>query len=640
MIRKAILTVFSCLTLLFIKGQERAAVTSFTSIPEILTKEADVVYRLDEGFLTVNSQSDYTLSVHQIITLLNEKANPHLYHRLHVDKFNKIEAVDILIYDREGKLVKKYGKKDFSVEAVFDGISLVDDNKMMKLYTPSPGYPCTVDVQYKTHSTSYVELPNWFVNYHRASVEKFRYQVSTPTHLDIRQRTLNLDITPQIETIGNRKLYKWEKSNISAKGLESEGFEASLYLPQVEIAPNEFSYDGYAGSFRTWKDFGLWNYQFYEEKKPFVEERIQEIKALVLHVEDKQEKIRILYDYLKNNFRYVSIQLGIGGFKPFPVRFVDQNKYGDCKALTNYMRCLLQVVNIPSFPALINAGNNKIPADPYFPADPFNHVILCIPGQKDTTWLECTSTTNKVGELGTFTENKKALLLTPDGGLLVNTPRSNASLNQIVSVNQVILHADGGATISSNFKSSGEAGSVYRYVSLLSKEEQLEMLVKQMHYKNADEVTLHASETKDKLLLSINRAYHQLFDFKSGNKVFYPLCINPLSTEDLKEGFRLSDFLFHYPYVKKDTTVFQLPAGNILELVPKDKDFHTPYSSYKRTCSYDREKNHLSIISSLVLDNHIIPAAFYLKMVNFFKEVKHLEQENFILSGVGPSHSQ
>jgi hypothetical protein len=71
--------------------------------------------------------------------------------------------------------------------------------------------------------------------------------------------------------------------------------------------------------------------------------------------------------------------------------------------------------------------------DPDFPENGFNHVILCVPDQKDSVWLECTSSSNEFNELGTFTENRYALLITDEGGALVPTPKSYSSSNTLSS---------------------------------------------------------------------------------------------------------------------------------------------------------------------------------------------------------------
>jgi hypothetical protein len=629
--RKNILAAL-CSCVLIIAHSQETTPAMFTSIPENLKKDADAVYRLDEGILDILSPSEYTLKVHQVITILNAEGVAHLHHRMAVNKFYKVEDVEIKMFDVLGLLVKKYGKKDFETEAAYDGVTLMTDDKVMRLYTPAASYPCTVDVQYKVHATGYVELPNWHINYHKAATEVFRYEVNVPAAMDIRQRTLNMNATPQINVAGNTKHYTWEVKNVAAKKLESEGFETARYLPQVEVEPNEFSYDGYKGEFHTWADFGLWNYKLYEEKAPFTEERIAEIKSLVRNAKSREEKISTLYQYLQQNMRYVSIQLGIGGFKPFAVKFVDEKKYGDCKALTNYMRYLLRVVDINAYPALINAGNDKVPADPQFPSDPFNHVILCIPTEKDTSWLECTSQYSKAGELGTFTENKRALLLTEKGGVLVNTPRSAYKSNTVATKNDVTIKAEGGATVQNKIWSSGEEASFYKYVLQLKDDEQKEMLMKSLRYKNPDEMSISLPGNKTEAGVDMIRTYEKFYDFKAGNKYFFPLCVNHLAMEGLKMAIRETDFLSAYPYEKSDTTVFRFPAGFALEATPADKELQTAYGYYKRSCRYDAASNQLTTISSFALTQHVIPAAAYVKHAQFFNAVVALEEEIMVLT--------
>src|SRR6478672_142532 len=74
--------------------------TAFTSdgIPEVLKKDADAVYRLDEGVLEVTSPSKYTLSVHQVITILNAEGEEHLHSSLAFDKFNKVAEVEVNVF--------------------------------------------------------------------------------------------------------------------------------------------------------------------------------------------------------------------------------------------------------------------------------------------------------------------------------------------------------------------------------------------------------------------------------------------------------------------------------------------------------------------------------------------------------------
>lgn len=134
------------------------------------------------------------------------------------------------------------------------------------------------------------------------------------------------------------------------------------------------------------------------------------------------EKVELLYAHLQKNKRYISIQLGIGGWQHYDAAYVANNDYEYCKALANFMYSLLKEAGIRSCYTLVSAGKRarKIIAD--FPAQQFNHLILCVPLQTDTMWLECTSQTLPAVYLSEFTYNRYALAIDEDGGRLVRTP--------------------------------------------------------------------------------------------------------------------------------------------------------------------------------------------------------------------------
>lgn len=135
---------------------------------------------------------------------------------------------------------------------------------------------------------------------------------------------------------------------------------------------------------------------------------------------------------MQENTRYVANEYGLAGWQTFEASEVARLNYGDCKGLSNYMKALLNVVNIPSHLVVVNAGeDNTQKVDPDFVSNRFNHMILCVPQSNVTIWLECTSTTNAPGYLGAFTHSRKALILTEEGGYLVQTPHYKKTSSQI-----------------------------------------------------------------------------------------------------------------------------------------------------------------------------------------------------------------
>ena len=622
---------FSCM---LSHAQVIAPPTGIKIEEDSMRKGADVIWKLDEAVLDILSPSRYTFKQHQIVTILNKQGASRLHHVFGFDKFYKVEDVEIRVLNAFGQEVKKYRKKDFEVQSAFDGISLVTDDKVMRLFTPAPGFPCTLDIRVEFNVTSYLELPNWSISTHKESTELFRYIVKVPSDLDIRYRSKNLDLKPSVQTNNNQKVYVWEMKNIPARPTESDNYENLHRSPQIEVAPNTFEYDGYRGQFKTWKDFGEWCYALYEEKgTPFTPERIAEIKALAETQPDLKGKVASLYDYMKRNMRYVSIQLGIGGFKPFPVRFVDEKKYGDCKALTNYMRNMLAVVNIKSYPALINAGYNKSPADPEFPSSPFNHVILCVPDGKDSIWLECTSNYNATGFLGNFTENKNALLLTEKGGILVPTPRSDYAVNKLNVKTEIFVNPNGGAKISSSIFSSGDVLGFYNALRQLSADRQKELLMKYSNYKLPDQFeTVPVRDSSSGYVSEFKFEYEKLFDFNAGNKYFFQQRPNKFVDEDIViDETRETEYLFEYPYDSYDTTTYHLPPNFTVDNLPPVLELRNQFADYRNEIVYDTTSNRLSIYTKLALRKNIIQPNEYNEIATFFQSVNRNQNQKIIL---------
>ena len=630
--KKSLVT--SLVFLTYYAGLCQISFTSYSSLslPENLKKDANAVYRLDEGVLDVISPSKYIFKTHQVITLLNNEAARHLQHVLHYDKFEKVENVEVKIYNAAGELVKKYQKKNFETRNYFDGFSLYTDDKLLYLETSVPAYPCTIEVTTQKTVNGYLMLPAWIVATPYEAVEYSSFTVNVPSGLEIKHRELNLDLKPEIKTSGDIKSYTWIIRNIPASKYETNSY-SSNNLPRIDIVPENFEYDGHKGEFKSWQSFGDWNYPLYEDNNSFTQQDMRKINALVYTCKTDREKIKVLYDYLKQNMRYVSIQLGIGGFKPFPVSYVNEKKYGDCKALTNYMRYLLKAVGIKSYPALINAGYNRMPADINFPSDPFNHVILCVPLDRDSVWLECTSNNNESGFLGSFTEDKNALLLTENGGVLVSTPKSNYSNSILRSKTIISLNEDGGSSVNGNVFCTGDFWNLFYEIMQEDKNTKKDIFIDYLHYKIPEKFQIsEGSDFAGEKQFNLTLSYDQQYDFKTGSKMFFKPRLSSLSNEDIKPMLqRKYDYVFRFPYTKIDTTIYKLPTGYTVDKLPAKKHLENDYGFYENEYLKNENGSSITIVGKLILKKKIIPPADYLKVAEFFQEVNRSENEKFIV---------
>lgn len=595
---------------------------SALTIPDSLRTDADVVMRDESIRLVVKDKNTARYEVHQVFTVMNEQAKKHLSFVEYSDKFRVLDDAEIKLYDVMGVKKNTWSKKEMNSGKYGD--ELVPEGKYTFFNVSTPSYPVTVEFNYSVKFKGIFSLPGYEMQPPWQSVQHSVFEVEAPADLGVRYKLLNTDIQPAVVKDGSDNVLKWEISNRKAYKREKHSGSAFAYEPFVLIGPNKFQLDDYEGDMTSWKNFGSWIDNLYAKTTGLPEDKKLFYQNLVKNAATDKEKAAILYNYLQNNMRYVSIQLGIGGLRPFPASFVDEKKYGDCKALSNYLKSALDAVGIRSNVVIIQGGLTPRNVLEDFPANYFNHAILCIPQQNDTTWLECTSTTLPFGQLGPFTENRKAMLVTENGGVLVNTPVSNHQTNTQKVHTIIEVNDDGGAKVSTGFTLFGEDRDemLMRYHDM-KEDEKRKFFITQNEWKQPDE--LEISNSKDKAnpyQLAAKMSYEKIYSFNAGSKHFFETRLYPIFDEEIPDNTkRKADYYFDYPYQVLDTTLYKFPAGYALENMPKNKTVQFPFAHYSSNYNWDAATRTLTVIAALQIKERVIKAADYTQLLDFKKQV-------------------
>ena len=603
-----------------------------TSIAAELRKDAYAVKRNEEIVLEVSDLDKMKLHVHCVETVLNEKGKQFLIFALETDKFTSLDDIDIRVFDAAGTLIKKY--KDHDIITAATGLeSFIDDHKIYFININAGFFPVTVETDYILKSKGTIALPPYQIKRPNEAVEHSRFTARVKRDIGIRYKEKNIHLSPSITKEGNYDVYDWSVSNLPPKRIEEDGPENGSQFPAILLAPNRFELDNKSGSLTTWKDFGYWYNELLFGMDSLSDQRKSFYRDLVRNAADDRGKEIIIYDYLKKNFRYVSIQLGIGGFKPASAEFTDEKKYGDCKALSNYMKAVLNCLNIKSEVALINAGSRAEAVDEDFPCNRFNHMILCIPGEKDSTWLECTSRTTDFGVLGNFTENRNALLITDDeGGILVPTPRSRPSENIMNTYSTVDLQEDGSGKTKTIFKVSGE----YKQGMLGLKEEkpdvQRSYLINHLGFKEPGQPIFAENDRDKKMQIVLDQQLAKIPELSTGNKMFLrPSVVFLWNVKMPRAGNRQEDFYFSCPFEKSDTSVIRLPKGYIVDDIPAQVNDSCTYGHFSRKCWYDAKTNEVFTAAKLDLNTYKIPPSDYAVVKKFFDAVLQSNESRLVL---------
>lgn len=607
-------------------------VYSALTIPDSLRKDADLVIREQSIKLSVKDKNTAWYEVHKVFTVLNENAKSALSFVQNSDKFHVLDDAEIRLYDLMGNKKNSWSKKEMNAGKYGD--ELVPEGKYTFFEVNAASYPITVEFNYSIKFKGILGLPGYIIQAARESVQQSVFEVEVPSDLGVRYKLLNTNKKPVVTNNGSKDIYRWESKGQPAFNIEKHSGQPENYLPLVLLAPNKFQLDEYDGDMTSWKNYGIWINDLYAKVSGLPEDKKQFYRDMVKNAATDREKAAILYNYLQNNMRYVSIQLGIGGWRPFTASFVDDKKYGDCKALSNYMKSTLDAVGIKSNILIIYRDYEPKAVDEQFPMNNFNHVILCIPQAADTIWLECTSTTLPFAMLDETTRNRKAVMITDGGGVLVNTPASNYATNTTATHTVIDVDADGGAKLRSVYTLYGEERdkTLMRFHDL-KEDEKRKFMITGREWKAPDLFNITTSKNKDNpYLISSEMGYEKIYTFSAGNKLFFEPRLYPIFDEEIPEyGKRSGDYYFTYPYQSTDTTLYKFPAGFTAESIPKNKLLQYSFAGYECSYSWDAATHTLTSVAILQIKQRQIKAADYPKLLDFKKQVMADVNEKIVM---------
>ncbi len=419
------------------------------------------------------------------------------------------------------------------------------------------------------------------------------------------------------------------------KPIVAESYTARLgtIFPKVKIAPTKFSIADYSGDMSSWNSFGKFIYELNKGRDVVPQQIAMEVKKLTRNATTDEEKVAIVYDYLQENTRYISIQLGIGGWQTFTSKYVAEKKYGDCKALTYYMKGMLREVGINSYPALVSAGSNFKKIDEDFTESSFNHIILCVPQEdKEDIWLECTSSYNPSNYLGDFTENRKVLMLTPEGGKLISTPNRNHEDHRRITNANVIIANNGAAkaVIQSQYYEREQADIRY-YHHEGTQLDREQFLKKQLDISSfeIEKIDLKVYENEARADWNTNIILPKYYK-KSGKRLFlYANLLNRISTIPSENNNDLPvERVFGYTHL--DTIHYEIPAGYTLEnIAHKDFLLETEFGKYEIKVIVDKSK--ITYIRRLEMYQYSLPKEKHSELRNFYSTIVKIDKMKMVL---------
>lgn len=581
------------------------------------------------------SLEDYRVEVQYAVTVLNPRGKHAAQLVVPYDRNSEISDIQGIFYDGNGLGMGKLKKKDLRDHPSNPSYTLFSDNRV-KAYSPSiESYPYTVEYRYSIRHDATVGFGNWMpLRWYRVATEHAELQVSTPGELDIRYKALNHPFDFTADTSGAIYTYRWKAENL--KAIESGPFLPHYldYMPVVMLAPNEISYEGTTGSYRTWQEYGTWVYSLIRDRDQLSVETVTRMRQLTDNIDSEREKVKAIYKYMQGRTRYVNVALGIGGFQPLHAWEVDDKGYGDCKALSNYMRALLRSVGITSYYTEIGSGRSRELKYPDFASvNQTNHVILCVPLQQDTVWLECTSQSIPFGFIGAANSDRYALLVSDDGGILTRTPAYPATENTRITRCEIDIDAEGNASYlaDTDFKQVeyDDISSLFG----LSPKEQLESLLEDVALDGFNMENFSVTEDSSgfaKACVSFQGTVPR-YASKAGKRLFFrPEFLYSATNFREIPNDRKQNLNRTLGYHHLDTVAIQIPENYRVERMPENVSLESAFGNYD--LDFSESETGIQVIRKLEMFRGIYDPSQFEDYNAFIGTIKHSDQSRIIIS--------
>jgi transglutaminase-like putative cysteine protease len=484
---------------------------------------------------------------------------------------------------RAARVYRKDGHVD---EAVESGAGAMADDPALAIYTSARSYYVhfprlepgdVVELQYRVED---VAPRNAFADYFGEVVYmqgsepilRSEYVLMTPKsrafyfnepHVPGLQRT--------VDEQGDQRVFHFLAQRVA--GVEQE----PLQPPWTEVLGHVN-----VSTYRTWTELGSWYWGLVRDQFVPDDEVRRRALALTAGLKDERAKTRAIYDYVVQKTRYVALEFGIHGFKPYRCAQIFARGFGDCKDKATLIVTMLGAIGIKATPVVVRTANKgDIETTPASLA-PFDHMIAYVPSLD----LYLDGTAEYTGSLELPAMDRSALGLLVDEGkaTLIHLPDPPASASTTVHRVDATLTADGAAQLDWRADVSGVEASAWRvrfHAEATRKQRVQQMLAPMLPGSEVTTVdTGDLEDVEQKVTMHVRGKVPQLarmegaaLDVPLGRKEHMVRDLAPLATRKL-------DVRLYARWTEQDDWTVRLPPGARVISAPVPEKGSSPFGSF------------------------------------------------------------
>jgi hypothetical protein len=556
------------------------------------------------------------------------------------------------VRDLRGWLIRPLGSiKAYGKEQVLDTVTSLNDvyneSRMKRIMAEEDAEPGAVfGYQVTTEERFLFNQDKWYFQ-ERYPVLSSRLTLSLPASWRASSVTFNHE---KLEPTVAGTSYTWELRNLPPIAPEPASPSVTNLAPRLayNFFPPEGAGPAVGRTFETWKEVSRWYSELSDAQSAPDDAVSAKARELTANAKTELEKIRAIGRYVQG-LQYISIQIGIGGYRPHPATQVFAKSYGDCKDKANLMRAMLKAVKLDSYLVLIYSGDPTFVREEWASPDQFNHCIIAVKVSDETQAapvithpnlgrllvFDPTDDNTAVGDLPDYEQNSFALVAAGDAGALMRMPSTPPEANRLEREADVVLSPEGSITATVKEKSIGQyAVNERRLFRNLSRPDYTK-LIERWVTAGAAGAKINRIEPADNMT---DASFALALDFSDSSYahlmqgrllVFKPAII------ERRDHLTLTEKSRHAPVVLQshayaETVRVKLPAGFDVDELPDPLKLDTPFGTYATT--YTVKDDQLVFTRTLTVRAATIPADQYQTVRSFFERIRTAEQSPVVLA--------
>ncbi|HTS81071.1 MAG TPA: DUF3857 domain-containing protein [Myxococcaceae bacterium] len=532
----------------------------------------------------------------------------------------------------DGSLVESFGDTNRSLNEPWSGMYYDAQAKVLSFPGLAPGD--VLELQYRVEDTASDNLLSDYwgdLSYVQGITPKLRweYVVDMPAGRTLywNQKTLGAGVGARHEPTGDgRVLYRFE----------------AKHVPRVTPEPgmpgwSEVAATLHVSTYRTWEDVGRYYWNLIRDQL-VPDDSIRRAAEDALKGVDRKDGravVRALYEYVVKNTRYVALEFGIHGYKPYRVDRVLARRFGDCKDKASLLHALLEVSGIDSRIVLLRMRQlGSIPPEPASLAV-FNHAIVYVPSLD--WYLDGTAEFHGATELPVSDRRASVLIVEPDGkSRFTVTPEAHPEDN-VTDVHLDLALAPGGAAeVKGESRVRGSAAPEYRrsYQSAATRRSTFEQGWSQTFPGlSVDKVSISDPSRLDQdVALHYELSIPRYAEVGGDTLRFLPFGSRRGYVETYAGlAERRGDLVLDGPSVSRFTFRYRLPSGWSVDALPPDVTTSTGFG--RLSLAYAVEQGVLVCRGEVVLSKDRISATEYPAFRAFVAQVDQAFSRKVLVRG-------